>query len=276
MSNDVARIARTITDLGYAPVTSVDTDGKPTYGSVVWLPHHRAGGRSYEAQAAGTADSIGADGREVYASEDSQGYNPTLTTVGVTADIDAAWYGYTVNDDGSVEEYANGVEFPHFALVIIEDTTDAVGRTTVFYNCHITQRGNQAGQTSEGNGLNPQFPVHNIGCRPRLDCMAVKMTIPAKTKITTIPEPSMAAPHVHIAESTATVAVGGTKKLTISSVLPADSVITWSSGTQAKATVASDGTVTGVTAGSSVITASITVDGTAYTDTCTVTVTSTT
>ena len=273
MSNDVARIARTITDLGYAPITSVDEDGKPTYGAIVWLPHHRAGGRSYEAQAAGTADSIWADGREVYASEDSQGYNTTVTTVGVTDDVEEAWYGYTVRDDGSVEEYANGIEFPHFALIIIEDTTDGVGKTTVFWNCHITQRGNQAGQTSEGNGLNPQFPVHNIGCRPRLDCMAVKVTIPAKEKISTIPEPLMATPHVNIAESTATVAVGGTVKLNISSVLPADASITWSSGTQAKATVASDGTVTGVAAGSSVITASITVDGTAYTDTCTVTVT---
>ena len=273
MPNDVARIARTITDLGYAPVLSVDDDGKPTYGSVVWLPHHRAGGRSYEASAAGTADSIWADGREVYAAEDSQGYNTTLTTVGVTDDVEEAWYGYTITDDGAIEEYADGKEFPHFALVIIEDTTDGVGKTTVFWNCHITQRGNQAGQTSEGNGLNPQFPTHNIGCRPRLDCMAVKTTIPAKEKINTIPEPTAAVPHVFIKESTATVAVGSTVTLTISSVLPADASITWSSGTQAKATVNSSGVVTGAAAGTSVITASITVDGTTYSDTCTVTVT---
>ena len=109
--------------------------------------------------------------------------------------------------------------------------------------------------------------------RPRLDCFAVKATIPGKTKITTISEPSAATPHVSIAESTATVAVGSTVKLTIEGLYPANATITWSSGTQAKATVASDGTVTGVASGSSVITASITVGGTAYTDTCTVTVT---
>ena len=65
MSENKARIVRTITDLGYAPITAVDNDGKPTYGAVKWLPHHRAGGRSYDAQPAGTATGIWADGREV-------------------------------------------------------------------------------------------------------------------------------------------------------------------------------------------------------------------
>lgn len=273
MSEPVAKIRRTITDLGYAPITDIAADGKPTYGSVVWFAHHEAGGREYDAQPAGTSGSIWADGREVYAYEDNQGYNTTLTTIAVTDDIDEDWYGRTVLDSGAVEEYADGAEYPGFALVIIEDTTDGTGETTIFYNCHIQQRSGKQGATSEGNGLNPQFPQHNIACRPRLDCMAVSQKIPAKTKITTIPEPSMAAPHVHIKEATATVAVAGTKKLTLSSVLPSDAAVTWSSSAQGKATVASDGTVTGVAAGSATITASITVSGTSYTDTCTVVVT---
>lgn len=271
--NNKARIVRTITDLGYAPITSIDDDGKPTYGEVVWLPHHRAGGRSYDAQPAGTSGGIWADGREVYAYEDNQGYNDTVTTVGVTDDVEEDWYGHTVNDDGSIEEYADGKEYPHFALVIIEDTTDGIGKTTIFYNSHINQRSAQSGATSEGSGLNPQFPQHNIAHRPRLDCMCVKMEIPAKTKITTIPEPSAATPHISIAESTASVAAGATTALTIDSIYPANATVTWTSGTQAKATVSSDGVVSGVAAGTSVITASITVDGTSYTDTCTVTVT---
>lgn len=270
---DTAKIRRTITDLGFAPITEIDADGKPTYGEVVWFAHHEAGGREYDAQPAGSSGGIWADGREVYAYEDNQGYNMTLTTVGVTDDIDEAWYGRTVLGDGTVEEYANGTEYPPFALVIIEDTTDGVGETSVYYNCHIMQRSAKQGATSEGNGLNPQFPQHNIAARPRLDCFAVKATIPGKTKITTISEPSAATPHVSIAESTATVAVGSTVKLTIDGLYPANTTITWSSGTQSKATVASDGTVTGVSAGSSVITASITVGGTSYTDTCNVTVT---
>lgn len=271
--NNKARIVRTITDLGYALITAIDDDGKPTYGEVVWLPHHRAGGRSYDAQPAGTSGGIWADGREVYAYEDNQGYNDTVTTVGVTDDVEEDWYGHTVNDDGSIEEYADGKEYTHFALVIIEDTTDGIGKTTIFYNSHINQRSAQSGATSEGSGLNPQFPQHNIAHRPRLDCMCVKMEIPSKTKITTIPEPSAATPHISIAESTASVAAGSTTALTIDSIYPANATVTWTSGTQAKATVSSDGVVSGVAAGTSVITASITVDGTSYTDTCTVTVT---
>ena len=69
--------------------------------------------------------------------------------------------------------------------------------------------------------------------------------------------------------STATVAVGG--KVQLSAVLMpagAKGTVTWSSGTSAKATVDSNGVVTGVATGSSVITA--TCNG--YTASCTVTV----
>lgn len=82
-----------------------------------------------------------------------------------------------------------------------------------------------------------------------------------------------AAPVIAIA-SAATVAVGGTVQVPIIAVNPAGSTITWSSGTAAKGTVDSNGVVTGVASGSTVITASITVGETTVSDTCTVTVTS--
>ena len=81
-------------------------------------------------------------------------------------------------------------------------------------------------------------------------------------------------PSVSIKEATATVAEGATVTLTIDKVAPITAKVVWTSGTVGKATVAQDGTVTGVSAGSSVITATITVGGSTYTDTCTVTVTS--
>lgn len=65
------------------------------------------------------------------------------------------------------------------------------------------------------------------------------------------------------------VSVGGTTRL-IATTIPTGKTVTWTSGTAAKATVSNNGTVTGVEAGSSIITASITVDGVVYTDTCTV------
>lgn len=272
-TTDKARIARTITDLGYAPITAIDDNGKPTYGEVIWLPHHRAGGREYDAQPTGSASSVWADGREVYSYEDNQGYNNTLTTVGVTDDVEEDWYGHVVAEDGSIEEYSDGKEYPRFALIIIEDTTDGIGKTTIYYNSHIIQRSAQSGATSEGNGLNPQFPQHSIAHRPRLDCMCVKKEIPAKTKITQIPEPSAATPHIRLAEKTASVEVGKTIALTIDSIYPAGTTVSWTSGTSAKAGVTPDGVVSGTAAGNSVITASITVGGKSYTDTCNVTVT---
>ena len=271
MPQEKARIVRTITDLGYAPITSISEDGKPTYGAVKWLPHHRAGGREYSADPTGSAVSIWADGREVYAYEDNQGYDNTVTTIGVTDDVEEDWYGHTVDTDGSVEEYSSDDAYPYFALIIIEDTTDGLGKTSIFYFCHISERSAQAGATSEGNGLNPQFPQHKIACRPRLDCRCVKKTIPAKDKITQIPEPSKM-PHVTLDKDALTIPLGTTTKLNVVSVNPQGSAVSWSSSAQAVATVTSDGTVSALTAGSSNVTASITVLTDTYFDTCAVTV----
>ena len=78
-------------------------------------------------------------------------------------------------------------------------------------------------------------------------------------------------PSVALDKSTATVAAGSTVALTATTT-PAGETVTWTSNDTSKATVSS-GTVTGVAAGSAKITASITVDGKTYEDSCTVTVT---
>ena len=76
---------------------------------------------------------------------------------------------------------------------------------------------------------------------------------------------------VTVTPSTATVAAGSTVKLT-AQTLPANRPVVWSSSATTYATVATDGTVTGVASGSATITATATIDGQTYTDTCTVTV----
>jgi hypothetical protein len=78
-------------------------------------------------------------------------------------------------------------------------------------------------------------------------------------------------PEILLEKHSTNVAVGDTVKLNVVRLIPSSATVTWTSGTTSKATVA-DGVVTGVAAGSSIITASITVDGASYTDTCTVTV----
>lgn len=78
-------------------------------------------------------------------------------------------------------------------------------------------------------------------------------------------------PNVTLSKSEGSIAVGGTLALTATTI-PADAEVTWTSSDATVATV-SNGTVTGVAAGSATITASITVDEVDYTDTCAVTVT---
>ena len=78
-------------------------------------------------------------------------------------------------------------------------------------------------------------------------------------------------PSIKLSASTATIStIGGTQSLT-ATVVPAGSAVTWTSDKTAVATV-SNGTVTAVANGTCNITASITVDGVTYTDTCKITV----
>lgn len=78
-------------------------------------------------------------------------------------------------------------------------------------------------------------------------------------------------PSVSVVPSNAAVAVGDTLQLQ-AITYPAGETVTWTSSAATYATVDSDGLVEGKAAGSSTITATITVDGSNYTDTCTITV----
>lgn len=81
-----------------------------------------------------------------------------------------------------------------------------------------------------------------------------------------------AQPSVNINKHAVTLEEDDTVTLTAITV-PDGKTVTWSSSDSLKASVTSGGVVTGEAAGSAIITASITVDGVAYTDTCTVVVT---
>ena len=78
-------------------------------------------------------------------------------------------------------------------------------------------------------------------------------------------------PSIVLNTHTASVVENGTVALT-ATVVPNSATVTWASADTEKATVA-NGVVTGVAAGNTIITASITVDGVTYNDTCTVVVT---
>lgn len=79
-------------------------------------------------------------------------------------------------------------------------------------------------------------------------------------------------PNVSIDKHSVTIEKDDTVTLHATTI-PAGATITWTSSATGKASVTSAGVVSGVSAGSAVITASITEDGVTYTDTCTVIVT---
>ena len=81
-------------------------------------------------------------------------------------------------------------------------------------------------------------------------------------------------PSVLINTHAVTIDDGDTVTLTAQTI-PASQSVTWTSSNTTYATVTSGGVVTGEAAGTAIITATITVDGVAYTDTCTVVVNAT-
>lgn len=78
-------------------------------------------------------------------------------------------------------------------------------------------------------------------------------------------------PSIYLNTHSATVVDGDTVTLT-ATVVPAGTSVTWSSSNTSIASVTSGGVVTGEAEGNAIITASITVSGVTYTDTCTVVV----
>lgn len=86
------------------------------------------------------------------------------------------------------------------------------------------------------------------------------------------PEPTPT-PSVELDNSTLSLVAGGETGTLTATTVPEDAEVTWTSSDDTVATVAA-GVVTPLTAGTATITATITVDGQTYTDTCAVTVAS--
>lgn len=187
------KLKRTIARVGYAPMSYDSETEQYSYGTAVWFPHNEAGGREFSAEANGESTEVYADGVSIYTSTENNGYDISLTLVRVTDDIDVAWLGNVVDDDGNVVEIANNAELPKFALFIVEDTTDGIGLTHVYYNCSVTTRPSNSGATSEGSGFDPQFAELSIAARPLPDSKVTYKKMNQQELFTTVPEASVAA-----------------------------------------------------------------------------------
>lgn len=159
---------KTIAKVGYFKITApTEPGGKPTYGAITQFESEKSGGREYSAEPNGEPAQIYADGKVVLSVDSNNGYDIKLTLLDLVDDVSKEWLGRTVDADGSgVAEYADVTEYPRFGLVILEDTTDGLGKLTFYYNCQVSKRPNKAGKTSEGK-FEGQFAEFQIAARPR-------------------------------------------------------------------------------------------------------------
>lgn len=138
--------------------------------------------------------------------------------------------------------------------------TDANGQELVYTGINTIHKFSKTGKTAKAINVNASLQK----------CAQIPTFFDTVQTPDTITEASQI-PSVSVVPSNAAVAVGDTLQLQ-AITYPANAIVTWTSSATTYATVDSNGLVEGKAAGSSTITASITVDGSNYTDTCTITV----
>lgn len=185
-----AKLKKTIARVGYAPLNYYEESGAIRFGTVTWFVHNEAGGREYASNANGETTEVYADGMSIYTSDENHGYDIDLTLVSVIDDIDVCWLGNEVDENGVVAEFANNLERPRFALIIIEDTTDGIGMTHIWYNCIVPTRPSFSGKTSDDSGFDPQFFDVSVQARPIGTSKIVYARLPQKNTFNELPLPS--------------------------------------------------------------------------------------
>lgn len=183
------KMKKGLTAVGYA-LANVDVEtSSVTYGEIKYLPTAQAGGREYSATARGESQKIYADSVAVYGDVVNDGYDISLTLLAVMDDVNADWLNERKDSKG-ISEYADGEEYPYFALILSEKTTDGTGKTTIYYFCQCSGRPEQSGKTSEGGTFDFAFPQYPITATPRITDNLVKYEISGNAKLTELPEPA--------------------------------------------------------------------------------------
>ena len=271
----MAKLKKGITAVAYARANYNEATGTLGYGAVRYLNSDVAGGREYSADPRGDSQKIYADSKAVYGDTVNDGYDIKLTLLSTFDEEFRGDWLNEVSDDMGIAEYANAEEFPYHALIIHEDTPDGVGLISVYYYCQASGRPSDSGKTAEGGNFGFEFPQYPIVSSPRPTDKLVRYQIHGKDKLTEIPTPTgTTSAKIEFSLHKIMLTEDGTSTIPAITI-PAGTTITWTTGDNSVATV-SDGVVTAVGAGNTIITGSITVDGVTYTDTCTVIVTAAT
>lgn len=182
---------------GYAPLT-IAASGGVSWGTPIYFPDAEAGTREYSADPKGDVHSVWANSVLVYLGNKNSGYDISLTLIDYIDDIAKSWYNDVSAKMGSksgIAESGEAMERPHFALILSEETTDGIGKTTVFFNCCAGKKPSKAGKTTEDGDWDDQFPeysiVSSVVTDPESDKKWVKMELPGTEKLTSISFPTV-------------------------------------------------------------------------------------
>lgn len=268
-----------ITGIAYAMAHYDKQAGTLTYDAPRYLPSAVAGGREYSANPRGDSQKVYADSIAVYGDTINDGYDLDLTLLSTFDNQFREDLLNEVDDGNGIAEYANVNEFPYMAIIIHEDTSDGVGLTSVYYYCQASGRPSDSGKTAEQGNFDFEFPQYPVVASPRPTDRLVRYQIPGTEHLQEVPEPSnVVTPDVILSRSNLTMTVGDhvTIPVKVTPTSEYSSVTTSATGVDKvdASYISSDHTVhiAATGAGTSVVTASITVDGTTYSDSCKVTI----
>jgi hypothetical protein len=248
------------------------TTGQTTvsYGPAKHLNSYKSGTRKYDLNPVGDNVEVWADGFKVYNENSNGGYELGLELLSLLdKDLLVDWLNY-IRVSGGVAESADVAEMPYFGLAIYEQTSDGVGQTLWFPWVQANGRPSDSGKTAEGTSFDFEFPNFPLKATPNPEDKYVMYKLDGKDRLA-VPPSGTQIPGVQLSAHYAELVEDDTLTLTAATA-PSGQTITWSSGSTSVATVA-DGVITAEGEGNTIITASITVDGVTYTDTCTVIVT---
>ena len=270
---DSNKIKYGLKNVYYAPITTLSDNNVPTYGTPVRWP----GAVNLSLSPEGERSPFYADDIEYWVGLSNNGYSGTLESALIPEDFRRDILG-DVTDGAGVQVENAKAEARYFAL-LFEFAGDVKATRHVLYKC-TAARPNTEGSTKEAS-VSPATETIDITSTPiydpTLDTDIVKARTNADTDDTAYAgwfEAVHLPQHVdgvRLNVHSATVAAEDTIDL-VATTYPEGETVTWTSDGTSVATV-SGGTVTGVSAGTATITASVTIGGETYSDTCVVTVT---
>lgn len=269
----MAKIKYGLKNVHYAVVTET-TDSATgvvtsSYGTIKAWP----GAVNLTLDAQGDDSNFYADDGVYVTLSNNTGYSGTFESALVPEDVNISVMGQTKDVNGVIIEKSDDVK--KYIALMFEFAMDSSGRRFLFYRCSLARP--SVASTTKGESIDPQTESVTITATPRPDDNAVKAYTEQGSAAyngwysAVYNGSASPVPSINLSTHAVTITDEDTYMF-VTNVVPRGTTVTWSSSNTSVASV-DDGEVTGESAGTAIITASITVNGVTYTDTATVVVT---